>query len=76
MKSEIDNQRATNGTYNITLIIHKPTRRNIKPADDWYKWKQAEYIQLGNYEKQEIFDPSCKLPNNNNVLKLLWTYIY
>jgi len=57
MKEETKDQRATNGIDNITPIIHKLIWKNLKLADDWYKWKEVGCIQLDNYEKTRNICP-------------------
>ena len=39
IKEGINDQQATNGTDNITSIIHKLTSKNLKLANSWYTWK-------------------------------------
>ena len=37
----------------------KLTRRKLKNSRDWDKWKQSEYLQLDQYEQQQMFG-SCR----------------
>ena len=57
MKEEINDQWDANGTYEITPIIQKLTRKHLKLADNCYKRKEVEYIQLDNYKRKEKMVP-------------------
>ena len=75
MKEEINNQRATNGTDNVTSIIHKLTRKNLKLANNWYTWKETKYIQLDNYEKQETVGPHTNYQKMQTFSTSLYIYV-
>ena len=54
---------------------NKLTRRKLKLQENWPLWHNSEWKQLEQYESQETFGLSCKLPIGTNVLDLLWTYL-
>jgi deoxyuridine 5'-triphosphate nucleotidohydrolase len=51
------------------------TRRYLLQQPDWNDWKMSEHKQLNQYESQKTFGAPCELPENANLLPLLWTYL-
>ena len=40
----------------------------------WHQWKGAEFLQLGCYEKLEMYGPPQNLSPNSILLHLHWKY--
>ena len=49
----------------------KLTRKKLKKQPDWDKWKQSEFLQLDQYEQQEMFGKPIKRPKNMKTLEFL-----
>jgi dUTP pyrophosphatase len=53
----------------------KLTRRKLLTQDNWNDWKESEFLQLEQYEKQKMFGQPQPLPQGANILPFLWTYL-
>ena len=54
------------------------TRANLMKQDDWPDWEQSEFLQLNQYEKQEMFGPPGSIPSDENeysILPMIWVYL-
>ena len=57
----------------------KMTRRYLQKQEDWSDWEASEFLQLDQYEKQNMFSDPGPLPSMTdetiNVLPMIWTYL-
>ena len=53
----------------------KLTRGKLRKQDDWNDWKDSEYLQLDQYEKQYMFGAPVKLDIVDHVFDLVWTNV-
>ena len=44
----------------------KLTRRTLQKRDDWNEWEASEFLQLDQYQKQDMFGPPGTAPVNDN----------
>ena len=58
-------------------IPKRLTRKYLQSLTTWPDWQQSEYLQLDQYEKQDMFGPPTSLPKDGefNVLPFIWTYL-
>ncbi|GFH45233.1 hypothetical protein CTEN210_01707 [Chaetoceros tenuissimus] len=56
---------------------NKLTRRKLQhlPPEEWEIWRQSEFKQMDQYQKQNMYGEPCPLPKGANCLKTLWTYL-
>lgn len=60
---------------NVVTRVMKLTRGKLMKQDDWDKWHQAEFLQLDQYEKQNMFGAPCLPPSQSAVFDLVWSYV-
>ena len=48
-------------------------RKALIHANDWKEWEQAEWLQLNQYRRQNIFGEPCLLPANRRIFNLVWS---
>ena len=67
---------------NVTSIsIHKLdtptlTRTKLMKQSDWKDWETSEFLQLDQYERQNMFGPPGPIPSMSvNVLPMIWVYL-
>ena len=56
----------------------KLTRNKLLAREDWPEWESSEFLQLDQYEIQEMFSKPTTLPNNKedyNILPMIWNYL-
>jgi hypothetical protein len=64
----------------VLAVVHKAitgpmfNRRTFQKQLDRNDWLAAEWIQLDNYDKQEIFGAHCTAPVNASVFYWVWLY--
>ena len=58
-------------------VEEKLTRSKLKQQTDWDDWLESEYLQLDQYETQDMFSTPRNLPHNEkfNVLPMIWNYL-
>jgi hypothetical protein len=72
MRGHIDNT--------VLAVVHKAitgpkfNRRTLQKQLDWNDWLAAEWIQLDNYDKQEMFGYPCTAPVDASVFFWVWLY--
>ena len=72
-KYEIDDTSKVhiNKMDNTTL-----TRTKLLKRQDWNEWEASEFLQLDQYERQNMFGKPGKIPSNSvNVLPMIWVYL-
>ena len=54
-------------------VEEKLTRNKLKRQEDWEDWKHSEYLQLDQYDVQEMFSEPTKLPTDEtfNVFPMI-----
>ena len=65
------------------IIVHKIkkanlTRSKLLKQDDWKEWELSEFLQLDQYERQQMFGKPGPLPNHldkYSILPMIWVYI-
>lgn len=63
------------GVHNCVTSAHKLTRRLLLEQDDWPEWQESEFLQLDQYEKQNMFGTPCPIKDSAAVFHLIWTYV-
>ena len=61
--------------WNTTTGVMKLTHDKLRKQDDWNDWKESEYLQLDQDEKQYMFGAPVKLDTVDNVFDLIWTNV-
>ncbi|EJK70660.1 hypothetical protein THAOC_07961, partial [Thalassiosira oceanica] len=64
-----------NDVYNMTTRVNKLTRRKLHGTDAWPEWQQSEWLQLDQYDKQNMFGEPVPNPGREKVFDLVWTYV-
>jgi hypothetical protein len=62
------------GVINCTTKVMKLTRRSLLRQDDWNDWQESEYLQLNQYNAQNMFGMPVFASEDNTVFHLVWTY--
>ena len=68
---------------NTQITVHKLakdsyTRTQLQKRSDWKDWEQSEFLQLEQYQRQNMFGDPGPLPDDSNdysVLPMIWVYI-
>jgi len=63
------------GVRNMTTRVMKLTRKILKQQDDWNDWRDSEWLQLDQYDKQGMFGKPVKVDTTESVFYLVWTYV-
>jgi hypothetical protein len=50
------------------------TRGKLLKQPDWDKWQSSEYLQLDQYDAQEMFGTPVQLEEDMSVFHSVWTY--
>jgi hypothetical protein len=77
-----DQLRIMRGHINNTVlaVVHKAitgpkfNHRTLHKQLDWNDWLAAEWIQLDNYDKHEMFGAPCTAPVDASVFYGVWLY--
>ena len=56
--------------WNATTQVTKLTRGRLRKQNDWDEWKESEYLQLDQYEKQYMFGAPVKLDTVDHVVTI------
>ena len=58
-------------------VQERLTRGRLKKLHELPEWEQSEYLQLDQYEVQEMFNIPGDLPKKGtfNVLPMIWNYL-
>ena len=63
----------------LTTLINKAlTRTDLLKRSDWEKWENSEFLQLDQYERQNMFGPPGPIPSDitdPNILPMIWVYL-
>jgi len=59
---------------NYTTRVMKLTRGKLLSPDDWTDWQQSEYLQLDQYDAQEMFGNPARAHEDATIFHLVWTY--
>ena len=43
-------------------------------AEDWDEWEKAEWLQLNQYQRQNMFGTPCPLPQDKGIFNLVWSH--
>ena len=65
------------------VIINKLSKNamtgtNLMKGTDWPEWEKSEFLQLNQYEQQQMFDPPGPIPSdvkNFSILPMIWVYL-
>ena len=60
------------------LVKNALTRTKLKQRPDWPKWEQSEFLQLDQYDRQNMFGPPGPIPTDvpyPSILPMIWVYI-
>ncbi len=50
------------------------TRGKLLKQADWSDWQNSEYLQLDQYDAQEMFGTPIPMTDDDAVFHLVWTY--
>jgi hypothetical protein len=59
---------------NCTTKAMRLTRGRLLKQTDWNKWQDSEFLQLDQYDKQQMFGNPVMVEEDNAVFHLVWTY--
>jgi hypothetical protein len=54
--------------------VMKLTRGNLLRQDDWDDWQESEFLQLDQYDAQNMFGSPVAVESNAAVFNLVWSY--
>ena len=60
------------------LTTKSLTRAKLLKQTDWPQWEQSEFLQLNQYERQNMFSKPGPIPSDvcdPNILPMIWVYI-
>jgi hypothetical protein len=66
--------------HTVQVVVHKTitgpkfNRRSLQKQSDWPEWRDSEWIQLDNYDKQGMFSIPCTAPLDALIFFLVWLY--
>ena len=63
------------GVLNYVTKVVKPTKGKLIKGNGWKEWRQSEWKQLDQYDKQEMFGEPLKPVSWKTVFCLAWTYV-
>jgi hypothetical protein len=64
----------------VQAVVHKAitgpkfNRRSLQKQSDWPEWRDSEWIQLNNYDKQGMFGIPCTAPFDASIFFWVWLY--
>ena len=59
---------------NYVTRVMKLTRGKLRRQDDWSKWQTSEFLQLDQYDSQNMFGSPAAVESNEAVFNLVWSY--
>ncbi len=59
---------------NYVTRVMRLTCRKLLKQDDWSDWQESEYLQLDQYDAQEIFGNLIAVEQDDTIFFLVWTY--
>jgi hypothetical protein len=62
------------GVLQYLTRASKLTRGVLLKQDNWSEWQQSEYLQLDQYELQNMFGDPIVISDGSAVFNLVWTY--
>ena len=75
----VDNEMDIHENVQISKLVKKTlTRTKLKTRSDWPQWEQSEFLQLDQYERQNMFGKPGPIPSdveNPSILPMIWVYI-
>jgi hypothetical protein len=66
--------------HTVQAVVHKAitgpkfNRRSLQKQSDWPEWRDSEWIQLDNYDKQGMFGIPCTAPLDASIFFWVWLY--
>jgi hypothetical protein len=66
--------------HTVQAVVHKAitgpkfNRHTLQKQSDWPEWRDYEWIQLDNYDKQGMFGIPCTAPLDASILFWVWLY--
>jgi hypothetical protein len=64
--------------HTVQAVVHKAitgtkfNRRSLHKQSDWPEWRDSEWIQLDNYDKQGMFGIPCTAPLDASIFFWVW----
>ena len=58
---------------NYVTPVMKLTRGKLLRQDDWSKWQTSEFLQLDQYDSQDMFGSPEAVESNEAVFNLVWS---
>jgi hypothetical protein len=64
----------------VLTVVHKAimgpkfNHRTLQKQLNWKDWLASEWIQLGNYVKQNVCGPPCTVPIDASIFFCVWLY--
>jgi len=59
---------------NYVTRVMKLTRGKLLRQDDWSEWQTSEFLQLDQYDSQDMFGSPEAVESNEAVFNLVWLY--
>jgi hypothetical protein len=59
---------------NYVTRVMKLTRGKLLRQDDWSEWQTSEFLQLDQYDSQDMFGSPEAVESNEAVFNLVWSY--
>jgi hypothetical protein len=59
---------------NCTTKVMRLTLGRLLKQMDWNEWQDSEFLQLDQYNKQQMFGNLVAVEEDNAVFHLVWTY--
>ena len=79
IKFIVDQEMDDNSHIQISKMIKNTlTRTKLQKRPDWSKWEQSEFLQLDQYDRQNMFGLPGPIPadiENPSILPMIWVYI-
>ena len=75
----VDNEMDNFERVQITKLVKKTLNRTqLVKRPNWAKWEQSEFLQLDQYDRQNMFGKPGPIPSSiqdPNILPMIWVYI-
>ena len=59
---------------NYVTRVMKLTRGKLLCQEDWSEWQTSEFLQLDQYDSQDVFGSSEAVESNEAVFNRVWSY--
>jgi hypothetical protein len=70
----LQNTVGSGDVLNYVTRVMKLTRGKLLRQDDWSEWQTSEFLQLDQYDSQDMFGSPEAVESNEAVFNLVWSY--